>query len=663
MNLALASGIEMDNVDPSVRAQDDFYAHVNGRWLARTRLPAGRASWSAFDEVGSRVETQLQAIVADCAGDAEAEKIAALHASFLDMQARQRRGPQALACEVRRVAALSGHDALPALIARFNRLGLNAPYALAVCADARDAARQRLVLRQAGLGLPDRRYYDRTDACGAGPLRRAYQAHIETMFALQGWPDGRAAAAAIVAFESALAAHQWGRADCADPRKCDNRFDKAGLRALAPDYGWDAYLCQAGVAGIDALIVAQPDYLCAFARLARATPVATWRHYLVWHLLDGCAPYLGQEVVAEDFAFHGTLLRGIPAAAPPWQGALRVVEQCLGDALGKRYAARCFPDAHRVRLEALVGNVMAACRAGIDTLEWMGAATRQQARCKLDALTCKIGAPSRWRDYAALHIAPDALLENVLRARLFRSQCEIDQLGRPTNRAQWSMTPQTVNARYDPALNEIVFPAAILQPPFFNAGADDACNYGAIGAIIGHEICHGFDLVGSHYDAAGNLRDWWGAGERARFAGQGAALVAQYGTYCPLPGQCVDGQLTLGENFADNAGLAAAYGAYRRTLAGGHAPLIDGLTGDQRFYMGFAQAWRHVACDRQTLLALQTDSHAPPRFRVLGCIQNQGAFFQAFGVGEGDAMYAPPARRVTVWHASPEQVCPWASAA
>lgn len=636
------SGIAAGNIDPAVRPQDDLYAHVNGNWIARTELPPDKASWSAFDELNAQVECQLRAIIEDAHadGDEDGRKIASLYASFMDEQAR---GAQALAPEFARIDALADKGRIAALIARFNRMGLNAPYATSVRQDARDATRHVPVLYPGGLGLPDRDYYlhERHEQ-----VRAKYVLHVETMLALHGRAGD---AQAIVALETALAGSRWSRTDSRDPLRCYNPRDVVGLRALAPAYDWNAYWRGLGAGTIDRAVVEQPDYLAAFARLLDQTPLAVWKDYFSWCLLTGCARYLDQGHVDQDFAFHGSFLRGVPAQQPAWKRAVRVVEECMGEALGKRYVARHFPAGHRHRIQALVDKVMAACQASIAALGWMGDGTRQEAQRKLGAVTAKIGYPSSWRDEPGPRIDAHDLMGNVLRARLRRSRREIARLGQAVDRAEWRMTPQTVNAHYNPSMNEVVFPAAILQPPFFNVEADDAVNYGAIGAIIGHEICHGFDDAGRHYDGEGNLRNWWSADDCAAFAATAAALCAQYGRFSPSPGHHIDGALTLGENVADNIGLAVAYHAYWLSLEGREAAVIDGLTGDQRFYMGFAQAWRHVARDAQALLSLGTDPHAPPRFRVLGSVRNQAPFFNAFGVGEGDGMYLAPGERVVIW--------------
>jgi predicted metalloendopeptidase len=425
------------------------------------------------------------------------------------------------------------------------------------------------------------------------------------------------------------------------------------LARLAPGYNWKAYLSDAGVAGkVDYLVISQPSYITAFNELVARTPLPVWRSYFRWRLLSEFAPFLSKKFVDENFAFYGTALRGITQNRPRWKRAVGLVDGAIGEGLGKIYVASYFPPEFKSRMDQLVRNLLAAYQADIDTLDWMGPETKQKAHEKLARFTTKIGYPAKWRDYSALRIVPGDLVGNVMRANAFEYHRNVSKLGQPIDRTEWEMTPQTVNAYYNPEKNEIVFPAAILQPPFFNAQADDAVNYGGIGAVIGHEISHGFDDQGSQYDGLGNLLSapgWFTQADLDHFKARTRALVTQYSAFAPVPGFPINGELTLGENIADNSGLAIAYQAYQLSLGGEPAPIIDGLTGEQRFFMGWAQVWRAKTRDNEAIMRIKSDPHSPAQFRGSVPEMNQAPFYQAFGVKDGDKMYLPPEQRVSLW--------------
>ncbi len=659
---ALGSGIDLQFFDNSVRAQDDFYRHVNGTWLNSTEIPADKGRYGSFDKLSDDSLEQLRTVVerltqsADAA-DPDQRKLVELYASFMDEAALEKLDLRPLASEFARIAALKRRSQIPGLIAHFSLLGVGAPYRPQVHQDARDATKYVFDLHQGGLGMPDRDYYLENDD-RLQQIRAKYLQHVETMLRLAGDSAAAEPAAAqeahdIVALETALAKVQWTKVENRDPVKTYNRVELTQLARLAPGYNWKAYLSDAGVAGkVDYLVISQPSYITAFNELVERTPLPVWRSYFRWRLLSEFAPFLSKKFVDENFAFYGTALRGITQNRPRWKRAVGLVDGAIGEGLGKIYVASYFPPEFKSRMDQLVRNLLAAYQADIDTLDWMGPETKQKAHEKLARFTTKIGYPAKWRDYSALRIVPGDLLGNVMRANAFEYHRNVSKLGQPIDRTEWEMTPQTVNAYYNPEKNEIVFPAAILQPPFFNAQADDAVNYGGIGAVIGHEISHGFDDQGSQYDGLGNLLSapgWFTQADLDHFKARTRALVTQYSAFAPVPGFPINGELTLGENIADNSGLAIAYQAYQLSLGGEPAPIIDGLTGEQRFFMGWAQVWRAKTRDNEAIMRIKSDPHSPAQFRGSVPEMNQAPFYQAFGVKDGDKMYLPPEQRVSLW--------------
>jgi putative endopeptidase len=654
------SGIDVQYIDSAVRPQDDFFRYLNGKWLQTTEIPADKASWGSFIQLREATLPQLRTLI-EAAQQAqqdkgtrkpgsEAQKIADLYASYMDEHKLDALGIKPLAGELNRIRAIKDKKALPALIAHLDQIGVPTPYGIYVGQDARESTKYAVNLMQSGLGLPDRDYYLKKDDAKLAAVLAQYETHVARTLALAGTKDSAAAAHAIVALETALAQVQWTKVENRDPVKRYNKVQIDKLVELAPAYDWKHALAAAGVASkVDYVIVNQPSYLSGFNAVLEQTDLATWKSYFEWQLLRSQSPYLSKPFADASFAFYGTVLTGVKEQPPRWKRGVGAVEGTLGEALGKLYVAQYFPPERKARMEQLVANLLASYKSSIDTLEWMGPATKEQAQAKLAKFTPKIGYPSKWRDYSALAIVPGDLSGNMMRASAFASQRMINKLGKPIDRAEWGMTPQTINAYYSSTMNEIVFPAAILQPPFFDAGADDAVNYGAIGAVIGHEISHGFDDKGSQSDGDGNLRDWWTQEDRANFKARTDVLVRQYGSYSPLPGYHVNGDLTLGENIADNSGLAIAYKAYKLALGGQPAPVIDGLTGDQRFYMGFAQVWRSKMREPQQIVQIKTDPHSPGQFRANGTMVNQPGFYEAFGVKPGDRMYLAPEQRVIIW--------------
>lgn len=654
---ALVSGIDLQYIDDSIRPQDDFYKHVNGKWLATTEIPADKGRYGSFDELHDQAQAQVRAIVdglqtSTDPGAPNQRKIADLYASFMDEAGVEAAGLKPLAEEFARVDAVRTPRQLTALIAHLNIIGVSAPFTPGVHLDAKDATRYVFDLAQDGLGMPDRDYYLLNDD-KMKQARVRYGRYVETMLGLSGDATAARDAAQVVGLETRLAKLQWTKVEIRDPVKAYNKVMVAKLAAMAPGFDWPAYLVETGVQGkIDSLVVSQPSYLKGVGALLRTTPIAVWRAYFRWRLINDFSPDLGKALLDEHFAFYGTALRGIPQNKPRWKRGLDLLENSIGEAVGELYVARYFPPDSKARMDQLVRNLLAAYKADIDTLDWMSPQTKQKAQEKLAKFTPKIGYPVKWRDYSGLRVEKADLVGNVIRAQTFEYGRNLNKLGKPVDRDEWSMTPQTINAYYNPEMNEIVFPAAILQPPFFNPKADDAVNYGAVGGVIGHEISHGFDDQGSQYDGDGILLSppgWFTQADLDKFKAKTRALVAQYSAFEPVPGYHLNGELTLGENIADNAGLAIAHKAYTLSLAGRPAPTLDGMSGDARFYAGWARVWRGKSRVDQEIVSIKTDPHSPSEVRGTVPEMNQSPFYDTFDVKPGDRMYLAPEQRVTLW--------------
>jgi putative endopeptidase len=649
------SGIDLQYVDGSVRPQDDLYQYLNGKWLRNFQLPADRGAVGSFTAIEDTTEEQLRGIVegldqgAAAGGDADAKKLADLYASFMDEGELETLGFKPLQAEFAAIDAAKDMSALPTLVAHMNAIGAGAPYGLFVNLDARNSTQYAVSLAQSGLGLPDRDYYLKDDA-KLKDARLAYRAHIEKMLAMTGAAKAADDAAAILALETSLAKIQWTRVEDRDPIKTYNKTALSELSALMPGYDWQRYVRGAGIEGkVDSVIVRQPSYFTALAKLMAGTPLPVWKAYFKWRVLSASAPYLSKAFVDERFAFTGGVLRGVPENQPRWKRGVTLLDGSIGEALGKLYVEKYFPPQHKARMQALVQNLLEAYRRDIDTLDWMSPETKVGAQAKLAKMLPKIGYPDHWRDYTALKVSRDDLRGNLIRANEFEYRRNLAKLGKPVDRGEWRMRPQTVNASYNPTANEITFPAAILHPPFFDAAADDAANYGGIGAVIGHEMSHGFDDQGSQFDADGNLHDWFTKADHEKFAEKTKALIAQYNVYEPVPDYHVNGALTLGENIGDNSGLAIAYKAYRISLAGHEAPVIAGFSGDQRLYLGWVQVWRGKVREAEAIQRIKTDPHSPPAVRGSAPLRNQAGFYVAFGLKPGDKMYLPPEQRVNIW--------------
>ncbi|KAA0102294.1 peptidase M13 [Mycolicibacterium sp. P1-18] len=659
---ATHSGIDLSFVDGDTRPQDDLFGHVNGRWLTDYDIPADRATDGAFRLLADRAEEQVrdlivEAAAADAAPDTDEQRVGDLYGSFMDTEAVARIGVAPLLEELATIEGAADRSALAAVLGGFQRTGVGGGTGLYVDTDSKDSTRYLLHLSQSGLGLPDESYY--RDAQHAEILA-AYPGHITRMLALalgeEPQPnEWEATAARIVALETRIAAVHWDVVKRRDADLTYNLRTFADLVAEAPGFDWESWLTAIGTTPEAAaeVVVRQPDTLTAFAALWAEGDFEDWKWWLRWRLISGRSAMLTDELVAENFDFYGRTLSGTQEIRDRWKRGVALVENLMGDAVGKLYVERHFPPDAKARMDELVANLREAYRVSIDDLEWMTPETRERALAKLDKFTPKIGYPVRWRDYPDLVIDRADLYGNYKRGNASGYDRELAKLGGPVDRDEWFMTPQTVNAYYNPGMNEIVFPAAILQPPFFDAEADDAANYGGIGAVIGHEIGHGFDDQGAKYDGDGNLVDWWTDSDRTEFGSRTEALIAQYETYVPrqLTGaQHVNGAFTVGENIGDLGGLSIALLAYELSLGGKPAPVIDGLTGVQRVFYGWAQVWRTKSRDAEAIRRLAIDPHSPPEFRCNGIVRNLDAFYDAFEVAESDELYLDPAQRVHIWN-------------
>ncbi|MDN4053769.1 M13-type metalloendopeptidase [Massilia sp. YIM B02763] len=651
----LTSGVATQYIEPSVRPQDDFYDYLNGKWMKTVEIPADKSSWGSFMELRENTLPQLRGIIEKVAAGkpaagTDAQRIGDFYASFMDEARLEQLGATPLKGELDKIAALKDKSELPALLARLGKIGVGVPFDFGIHQDNKDSTKYVADIGQGGLGMPDRDYYLKADDAKLAAAKAKYLTHVEKMLTLAGDKNAAANAKAIVDFETEIAKVQWTKVELRDPIKAYNKVDLADMNKVAPGFDWNAWLQAAGIAGKTSyVIVGQPTYLKGFVEVSNKTPLDTWKAYLSLHLIESYGSFLSKAFVDERFDFYGTTLSGVKEIEPRWKRGVGAVERSQGEALGKLYTEQYFPAERKARMEALVKNLLAAYKQSIDTLDWMSPATKKEAQAKLAKFTPKIGYPNKWKDYSALVVKRDDLVGNVMRSRIVEADRELNKLGKPIDREEWGMTPQTINAYYNPEMNEIVFPAAILQPPFFDANADDAVNYGGIGAVIGHEISHGFDDQGAQYDGDGNLRDWWTASDHKNFKAKTAMLVAQYNAFEPIPGYHVNGELTLGENIADNSGLAIAYKAYKISLKGKPAPVIDGLTGEQRLYMGWAQVWRTKMREAQQIVQVKTDPHSPGQFRANGTLKNQPGFYEAFKVKQGDKMYLAPKDRVIIW--------------
>ncbi len=651
---SLSSGIDRSAFDESTRPQDDFYRYINGGWIERTPIPADKSRWGAFDilreESDERVHAILEQLTArtDLVPGSDEDRVANLYASLVNGDHINEVWTAPIEPYLSRVESISTLEQQFRTFGEFRAVGINSPLRQFVNVDSGDATRYVVYISQEGLGLPNRNYYLR-EGEQFDNIRARYPEYIATLFRLADLDRAADRAAAVYDLELRIAEAHWPPEDNRDATKTDNRYAVADLDVVSPGIPWSALLDGAGMSDRTDLFVRQPSYVQSLASLLDPDSLDDWKDYLRFHVINSAAPWLADDFATAEFEFFGGLINGREAMEPRWQRAVHAVNGAMGEAIGRIYVERHFPPEAKARMDALVQNVLRAFESSIADLEWMSDETKARAQEKRRKFTTKIGYPDAWKDYSTLEIRQDDAIGNLRRALAWDYDRRLARLDGPVDRGEWGMTPQTVNAYSNSRMNEIVFPAAILQPPFFDLDADDAVNYGAIGAVIGHEIGHAFDDQGRKTDGDGNLNDWWTESDAEAFVARAQTLVDQYDGFEALTGLNVNGQLTLGENIGDLTGLYIGYLAYNMSLNGGESPTIDGFTGDERLMIGFAQIWRAKSRDEALRRQVLTDPHSPSRFRANGPMRNFDPFYEAFDVKEGDGLFLPPEQRVKIW--------------
>ena len=639
-------GVDLDGRDLAVKAGDDFYRHANATWFRNNPIPADRTSYSLWTVLDQEIERQVRAIVEGGGSDPVARQVADFYASWMDEPAIEARGLEAARPHLEQIAAVNDRAGLLRL---FATPGYPAPIGIGILPDPADPTRYTASIEQAGLGMPNRDYYLR-DGEQYDRYRAAYRDYIVTLHRLAGIADPEAKADAIIALERQIAEAHWTPERSRDIQQIYNPMDRTQLVALAPQFAWNQTLPQLGLGELPTIIAGETTAIAAIGRMLETVPLDTWKAWTTFHFLSDNAAFLPRAYDQANFDFFQRTLRGVERQRERWQRGIGLLNGMMGEAVGRIYVERHFPAESRRQMNELIANLRGAFADRLQRLDWMDDETRAQALAKLDTFEPRIGHPERFIDYSPVRVERADLLGNALRARDFQWNLQVSRLGGPVDRGLWNMNPQTINASYNPLLNQITFPAGILQPPFFDPNADPAVNYGAIGAVIGHEIGHGFDDQGRQFDATGRIRDWWTSTSAERFRERASRLGAQYGGYEPLPGLNVNGDLTMGENIGDLGGLEMAYAAYRRHVAQhGEPPVVDGLTGDQRFFLAFAQVWRSQLRDGTLRERVLTDPHSPPEYRVNGVVRNMDAWYRAFDIQPGDRLYLPPEQRVKIW--------------
>jgi putative endopeptidase len=652
---ALKSGIDRANFDTSVKPGNNFYEYVNGNWIKQNPIPPEYSRWGAFPKLRDDNLVALHEILKGLSNSSdslseEEQKLRNFYRAAMDEKAIEKLGATPLDVPLKKVDDVRDAKSLIVEIGRLHTIGIGALFSFSVSQDEKQSERYAAHLNQSGLGLPDRDYYVGKSADSKRILEE-YHKHVAKTLELLGDESELAAAGAdtVLQIETKLAEESRTPVALRDREAQYNKMSLSELADLTPNLDWNAYFKQVEVPEVRYVIVGQPEFFKRANELAKSVSPEDWRTYVRWHLAHSLSPFLNSAFEDENFRFYSQELRGVKEMQPRWKRIVTTIDVQIGEALGKLYVKQYFPPAAKKRMDELVANLMAAYRERLASREWMGDKTKKLALAKLDTVLPKIGYPSKWRDYSDLKVGAESYAENVMQAEAFETRYRFSRLGKPVDRLEWHMTPPTVNAYYNESLNEIVFPAGILQPPFFNMKADDAVNYGGIGAVIGHEITHGFDDQGSRFDARGNLVNWWQSEDRSRFTAKTDKLVAQYDACVVLDDLHVNGKLTLGENIADLGGVNISYAAYQKSLGKHEAPKIDGFTGAQRFFIGFAQVWRGSARDSEIRLRIRTDPHSPMEFRAMVPLSNVEAFYKAFDVKPSDKLYRKPEDRVEVW--------------
>ena len=651
--IALISGIDVSGMDTSVRPGDDFFAYVNGTWVKETEMPADKARYGVFDKLRDESQEAVKVIIeqsatGDFAKGTDEQKVGDLYNSYLDWDTRNAKGIEPLQPELDRISAISSHDELAVYFAEATKRALDAPFGVGQLPDPKDPQRYAIAAGQSGLGLPDREYYLKDDE-KFEEIRNKYVAHIAKMFDLAGLADGAAAADTIMALETRIAAEHMTKEQSRRYLENYKKVELAELPALMPNFNWDGFLAELEISNVPFIGVFTMDYLKALDGIITDTDLDTWKTYLTWSALNNTAGRLTRDLDVQNFEFYGKVLSGTEEQREDWRRATNLVDGTVGEVVGKVYVKRHFPPEAKERMLGLVGNLVKAYEKSIKELDWMTDTTKAEALDKLSKFHPMVGYPDKWRDYSALDIEADDLYGNIERAALAEFRRQRDRHDGPVDKLEWGMNPQTVNAYYHPLNNQIVFPAAILQPPFFNMEADDAVNYGAIGAVIGHEIGHGFDDSGSTFDGDGVLRNWWTDEDRAAFEERTGALVSQYDEFRPFEDLAVNGEFTQGENIGDLGGITIGLLAYQMSLDGQEPPVIDGFSGVQRVFLGFGQVWRGIIRDEAMRTQIATDPHSPAVYRTNGPVRNVPEWYEAFEVAEADALYLPPEERVKIW--------------
>ncbi|MGC6462341.1 MAG: M13 family metallopeptidase [Pirellulaceae bacterium] len=650
----LKSGVARENFDDSTPVGEDFYLHVNGSWLERTVIPSDRSNYGSFSGLADDAEEVLRQLVEDTAemeskaAGSDEQKVGDFYAAYMNTELLQQLGTAPIRSHLQRITNLKNKDELLSIMADAARQGIGNPFGHYVSPDAKNSSQYTVYVSQSGLSMPDRDYYLSNDPKFV-ETRAKFLAYVEQLLEEADYAEPADAAKRILDVETRIAENHWTKVDARDPVKGYNPLTREQLEGTLEHFPFSKFMNEAGITEQHVFVVRQPSYLEAFDSLFAEIPLDTWKDYYAYRVVDTAAPIMSEAFDKLHFKFYSQALSGIPEQKPRWKRGIDASNMVLGELLGKLYVKERFTPEAKQRMQELVNNLKKAFEVRIRNLDWMGTGTKTQALEKLSKISTKIGYPDEWKNYSELSISPDDLFGNMMRYAEFEYEEMVDKLGKPIDRGEWHMTPQTVNAYYNPLMNEIVFPAAILQPPFFDLKADDAVNYGAIGAVIGHELSHGFDDKGSKYDGDGNLRNWWTVEDRNEFDKRAAKLTEQYGKYSPIAGGYVNGDLTLGENIGDLGGLNVAHTAYRLSLGEEAAPTIDKMTGDQRFFYGWGQIWRRKYRPEELRRRLIVDPHSPSQYRANGIVSNMDVFYDAFEVPQGSPMFIQPESRVRIW--------------